>query len=1059
MKHRRRLGVILLALIVTFTMSFGCTAFAAENQITLTPAKDTAYMAQVIDQLGGGDGLYKQGLNGFEMYENLGYTFMGWRTTGGAWQNQVIGGYIMDKLKEAGYTMTDEPVEAPYGTKPASDKSAATDADYAWEIQYQNNPETGKNLGNTWDPEFASLDVALVKADGTPVNDAEADQLAGLIGGEFWGFNPTTETYQKYFAKEFGMDYEKDIAPLATTSEKISAMHKVLMASDVEFDKRTTVDDYKYIQRDDYADLNKEAILNKRCRLATNSSFTDPAGTDPSAAVGRDGEFIYVGTVNTRQNTNSQGIPAEDIAGKIILTDSSVSNGFTYARANGGAGVASKYAVEAYLVPKDDQGNMLEPWYDSSRYSGGGSLANTVAATEAGTPIVEWQFSNRQYDSLRALLAKADAINAAAATDEEKVKVTGHQVSIGQVYPMTKTEGKPGKGQAVAIAEVKGSVHPEKRVMICAHVQEPGCNDNATGVSALLGLATAYKKLVDSGKIARPKCTITFMWGDEMNMATYWMDGHVDEKANMIAALDMDMTGEDPEKTGGVMRIEKTPDPSALYGYTLDAVPWYEPDDEIPSLLNPYYDENFKGSWDGKFVRLPDSHTLWGAGNVGNLFKRGWYLNDLYMYATSTVIDRHDPKFEVDVCPYEGGSDHSRFLAQQIPSVLTWHFTDYTYHTSTDTLYMASPRELESVAVTTIATAQVISDACVDNDSALDVLAALKEAALKRADAEKVNAKNHQKYVDAGNSTYEKELANELQVQDAWKAWYDEAFESVATLCDQPSEALTAAITAAAAEADAAFDANKTFAESLLDPNASSTAENKLDEFVASIDVPADAQDQVNAIVELAKVEIAEAKSNAKILAVTTKAIQDIEAAIAANDTKKAQELADAKIAAQDEVLEYLKANQKNVSSSAGMKIVLDSVVAIGTAKTKDDVDAALKAAKAAIDKAVAAKKATDAKIAKAKKAKVSGLKVTSKKLKATAKWKKTAGVTGYQVVYKLKGAKKFKTLASTKSLKAATKKLKKGKKYQFKVRAYTVVAGKKVYGPYSKAVTVKIKK
>ena len=200
MKHKKttRAGIFALSLVLAFTMSFG-TAFAAENQITLTPADDDVYMAEVIDALGGGDGLYKEGLNGFEMYENLGYTFMGWRTTGGTWQNQVIGGYIMDKLKEAGYATTDEDVEAPYGTKPDSDKSAATDKDYAWEIQYQNNddPKNAKNLGNTWDPEYASLDVKLVNAAGQPVNDAEANKLAGLIGGEFWSYNPATEAYQR----------------------------------------------------------------------------------------------------------------------------------------------------------------------------------------------------------------------------------------------------------------------------------------------------------------------------------------------------------------------------------------------------------------------------------------------------------------------------------------------------------------------------------------------------------------------------------------------------------------------------------------------------------------------------------------------------------------------------------------------------------------------------------------------------------------------------------------------------------------------------------------------
>ena len=40
--------------------------------------------------------------------------------------------------------------------------------------------------------------------------------------------------------------------------------------------------------------------------MAWNSCFTDPAGTDPADAVGTDGEFVYVGNVNTRNWTNTE---------------------------------------------------------------------------------------------------------------------------------------------------------------------------------------------------------------------------------------------------------------------------------------------------------------------------------------------------------------------------------------------------------------------------------------------------------------------------------------------------------------------------------------------------------------------------------------------------------------------------------------------------------------------------------------------------------------------------------------------------------------------------------
>ena len=68
-----------------------------------------------------------------------------------------------------------------------------------------------------------------------------------------------------------------------------------------------------------------------------------------------------------------------------------------------------------------------------------------------------------------------------------------------------------------------------------------------------------------------------------------------------------------------------------------------------------------------------------------------------------------------------------------------------------------------------------------------------------------------------------------------------------------------------------------------------------------------------------------------------------------------------------------------------------------------------------------------------------------------------TKGASGYQVQYRKKGAKKFSSLKTTK-LKVRTKKLKKNKKYQFRVRTIVKIEGKPVYGKWTKIKTVKCK-
>lgn len=83
-------------------------------------------------------------------------------------------------------------------------------------------------------------------------------------------------------------------------------------------------------------------------------------------------------------------------------------------------------------------------------------------------------------------------------------------------------------------------------------------------------------------------------------------------------------------------------------------------------------------------------------------------------------------------------------------------------------------------------------------------------------------------------------------------------------------------------------------------------------------------------------------------------------------------------------------------------------------------------------------------------------VKVGKKKMTVTAKAKvsKTGG-TFYQVRYKVKGKVKWKTV-KTKKQKVTIKKLKKGKRYQVQIRAFSKTGGKTYYGAWSKVRTTK---
>ena len=86
---------------------------------------------------------------------------------------------------------------------------------------------------------------------------------------------------------------------------------------------------------------------------------------------------------------------------------------------------------------------------------------------------------------------------------------------------------------------------------------------------------------------------------------------------------------------------------------------------------------------------------------------------------------------------------------------------------------------------------------------------------------------------------------------------------------------------------------------------------------------------------------------------------------------------------------------------------------------------------------------------------------VTTGKKKATVKWGKVTGATGYEVYVSTKkssGYKKAGTTTKNSKVTYTKTKLKSKKTYYFKVRTYRTVAGKKIYSGYSNVKSVRVR-
>ena len=287
------------------------------------------------------------------------------------------------------------------------------------------------------------------------------------------------------------------------------------------------------------------------------------------------------------------------------------------------------------------------------------------------------------------------------------------------------------------VANVKGSLKPNERFVYSAHVQEPGANDNATGVGTLAEMARLTANLLKSGKF-KPQRTLTFLWGDEIVSTGRYITEDKERAKGILWGMSLDMVGEDTQKTGGSFLLEKMPDPSAIW------------------------------------TRGTDKHSEWGAGKVQEKDLFPHYFNDFIF-----DICKAQGKFAnwtVNYNPFEGGSDHTPFLQHKIPGLLMWHFTDVFYHTDNDRIDKVSAITMKNVGISALTAAYTLVTA--DETTATGTVRQVKADALVRLKTEFELSK---KAIADG-----KTVADEKHIVEVWGKYYTDALATISTMAVNP---------------------------------------------------------------------------------------------------------------------------------------------------------------------------------------------------------------------------------------------------------------------------------
>lgn len=342
--------------------------------------------------------------------------------------------------------------------------------------------------------------------------------------------------------------------------------------------------------------------------------------SNPGAATA---ELVWVGA-----GTSDADYEGKDVRGKFVLATGY--GGEVHRHAVLGHGAAG---VVCYL---DDDRAREHP--DMLQYTG-----MWPRTDELGRVAFGFNLTNRQGERLRAML-----------DDGQRVVVRGTVTGPG-LEPFF---------MDVPVVRIEGAERPQEELVYSAHLDHPkeSANDNASGSAALLDMAITLKRLIDEGRLPRPRRSIRFLWVPEWYGTMAYLDAHPEMRGpalggTWLANINMDMVGENLELLHSRMIMTRTPA-------------------SIPSALNDVV-ENMAQMVDRMTVRTPR----------GSLSEFNW-----------------------GVTSYSGGSDHMMFIDRKVPGMMFGHSPDYTHHTSEDTPDKVDPVELERSEIIAAAAMLYLSD-------------------------------------------------------------------------------------------------------------------------------------------------------------------------------------------------------------------------------------------------------------------------------------------------------------------------------------------------------------
>ena len=341
------------------------------------------------------------------------------------------------------------------------------------------------------------------------------------------------------------------------------------------------------------------------------------------------GADVEAALVDVGDGSHEADYTGKDVRGKIVLADGVLARVQTLAVAKyGAAGIVS------------DMPNQTTAWSGVDR------------------TVVRWgHLEARQPAGFAFMVSRdtAESLRDRRRAGEPIVLHASVQAEVGPGHWTVVTGLIPGTDPASG--EIVYSCHLDH--------QRPGANDNGSGCVTILESARVLARLISSGALSRPKRTLRFVWGPEVEGTMAYLSRHPDIRARLRVDVHMDMVGGDPFKNKSILHVTGTP--------------W-----SLPSFVTDV------GATLANVIRL-------GAAN----YAASGDAPDAAVVETRAGGAGTRNQFLADVTPYSAGSDHDDYDSSTIavPSLYLRDWPDIYIHTDHDTLQQIDPTKLRRVAL------------------------------------------------------------------------------------------------------------------------------------------------------------------------------------------------------------------------------------------------------------------------------------------------------------------------------------------------------------------------